>query len=462
LNSSEEIKTYGDQLFKIPAFELIFLYQQSKIKPSEYLESLISRIEKLNPILKTWVHLDNKRIFEKTIKLDAKQNFKNLKPLFGIPIGIKDVFNTWDFPTEMGSKYWKGFTPGNDARVVHDIRMDDGIVLGKTDCSEFSVHSLGTSKNPYDDQRTPGTSSSGSAVAVSTFMVPISLGSQTAGSIIRPASYCGIYGFKPSYGLIPRTGMLKTTDTLDHIGFFSRNPLDLELIFNSVRVKGRDYPLSESALNDTNRQTVNNRPWKIKFIKTQVWEKAEEYTKNLTRNFIARLSQFDDFEIEEFSLPDSFNDAHKHHEILYKRSLYYYFKDELQNKENVSDDFFTFASAGSKITQEEFEKSTSYQSKLRLLLDNLFNDFDIIITYSTAGVAPMLNEKENEDTSLIWTMCGTPSASIPALKTSDNLPLGIQVVSRRFNDYLLLNFIKLLKEKGIIEDGPYPPHSFTD
>ena len=159
--------------------------------------------------------------------------------------------------------------------------MDDGIVLGKTDCSEFSVHSLGTSKNPYDDQRTPGTSSSGSAVAVSTFMVPISLGSQTAGSIIRPASYCGIYGFKPSYGLIPRTGMLKTTDTLDHIGFFSRNPLDLELIFNSVRVKGRDYPLSESALNDTNRQTVNNRPWKIKFIKTHVWEKAEEYTKNL-------------------------------------------------------------------------------------------------------------------------------------------------------------------------------------
>jgi len=457
----EKIWDSHDEIFRASASEVIFLIKEGKIKPSDYVESVISRIEELNPKLCAWTHLDNQRIFQKAKKLDKEKNLKNLEPLFGIPIGIKDVFNTWDFPTEMGSSIWKGYTPGNDARVVHYLRMAHGLIIGKTDCSEFSVHTLGTSKNPYDDKRTPGTSSSGSAVAVSTFMSPFALGTQTAGSITRPASYCGIYGFKPSYGLIPRTGVLKTTDTLDHMGFFARTPNDLELLFDVLRVKGIDYPLSESALNDENRQTVKDRPWKIKFVKTHVWEQAEEYTKNLTLDFVNKLSQYDDFKIEEYLLPEEFNNAHKHHKILYARSLSYYFKDELKQKNNVSKNFFEFATSGLEITKEEFEKAWEYQSHIMKLLDKLFQEFDIIISNSTAGVAPLLDQQEKEDPSLIWTMCGAPTINIPASKTDDNLPLGIQVVARRFNDKLLLEFVKLLRQKKIIQDGPYPKHQFA-
>ena len=222
--------TSKNNIFQLSACKSIDLVKSGKISIVELVQSYIERIDELNPILNAWVHLDHQHVLETAKIMDEKnKNGENLEPLFGIPIGVKDIFNTEDFPTEMGSHLWKNFEPGNDARIISKIRLNNGIVLGKTETAEFAVHALGKSKNPFDFSRSPGTSSSGSAIAVATGMAPITIGTQTAGSIIRPASYCGVYGFKPSYGLIPRTGMLKTTDTLDQIGFFARNPYDLKL-----------------------------------------------------------------------------------------------------------------------------------------------------------------------------------------------------------------------------------------
>ena len=156
--------------------------------------------------------------------------------LENIPFGVKDIFNTCDFPTQMGSDLWAGFQPGNDARVVDSVLKQGALLVGKTATAEFAVHSLGLTRNPHDLTRTPGTSSSGSAAAVSAGIIPFALATQTAGSIKRPSSYCGVWGFKPSFGLIPRTGVLKTTDTLDTIGFITSHALNLRPLLDVLRL----------------------------------------------------------------------------------------------------------------------------------------------------------------------------------------------------------------------------------
>ena len=446
-----------DKLHLTSATELISLIKNKKVTIRQVTESIIDQIEKINPKTNAWVHLNHQQSLQRATELDNK--FKDgidIGPLYGIPIGVKDIFNTQDFPTEMGSPLWKGFTPGNDARVVYYLHMANAIIVGKTETAEFAVHALGKSKNPYDATRSPGTSSSGSAIAVSTFMVPLALGTQTAGSIIRPASFCGVYGFKPSFGLIPRTGMLKTTDSLDQIGYFARTVEDLKLLFDIIRVKGRDYPLSEAALNDEKRQTVKDRPWKIKFVRTSVWDKAEEYAKSSFESFIDTLSQQNDLQVEEFVLPQDFDLAHKMHQIIYAKSLAYYFKQELIDKSLVSEIFYEFASESLNITMEQFESAVEYQSKIAKLLDNSFGYFDVILSLSTASHAPLRNEKEKDDPSLIWNMCGNPTISMPVTKTQEGFPLGIQAVSRRYNDKMLLRFVSLLRNRELIPDAPNP------
>ena len=180
----------------------------------------------------------------------------------------------------MGSELWCDFKPGNDARVVYYLKNSGGIIAGKTVTAEFAVHELNETLNPHNVELTPGTSSSGSAVAVALGMVPVAIGSQTAGSIIRPASFCGVYGFKPSFGLIPRTGSLKTTDTLDSIGFFVSHPSDILLVLETIRVHGPNYPLSYRAFKDLSRQNKpRNRPWKVALAKTHTWSHATDYAK---------------------------------------------------------------------------------------------------------------------------------------------------------------------------------------
>jgi Asp-tRNA(Asn)/Glu-tRNA(Gln) amidotransferase A subunit family amidase len=446
------------ELFLLSATETISLIKSGKITVKELTESIQERISKINPIIHSFVHLNNNYNLKIAKNLDEKlKQGKDIGPLFGVSIGIKDIFNEQFMPTEMGSPIWKGFTPGNDARVVHNIRLSNGLIIGKTDTAEFAVSSLGKSLNPYDPLRTPGSSSSGSSTAVSSCMVPLALGTQTAGSIIRPASYSGVYGFKPSFGLIPRTGMLKTTDSLDQIGFFARHPKDLDLFFDVIRVKGENYPISNKILDNPKKSNNLKRKWKIGFTKTPVWENAEDYSKIFFENFINKLKKKNQFEVEELILPKEFDLVHKMHEIIYTKSLSYYFKNELKKKTLISKIFYEFASQAEKIDLTKFNLALNYQSKISQILDRQFHNFDIIFSLSTSGQAPFRNDEQKNDPSLIWTMCGVPTINLPVFKTKENLPLGIQVFSKKYNDLLLLEFVNLLHEQNIIPTAPYPP-----
>ena len=187
-------------------------------------------------------------------QLNEQFNKRN-SPLFGIPFGVKDVFNTKVLPTSMGSDIWRGFKAGNNARIVDEIYDRGGIIFSKTTTAEFAVHFITPEKtlNPFNKNHITGTSSSGSAVSVACGALPVALGTQTAGSIVRPASFCGVFGFKPSFGAIDRTGVLKTNDTLDTIGIIGSDIYSLRKVFNSVLQKGKDYPFSQNYYKFHNR-----------------------------------------------------------------------------------------------------------------------------------------------------------------------------------------------------------------
>ena len=439
--------------------KIIDLYKKKELIPVDLAESCINQINQFEEKYRAWVCLDQNFLLstahESKNLIDGGHKIRNLE---GIPIGVKDIYNTSDFPTQMGSPLWKDFTPGNDARVVYYLKDQGAIVAGKTVTAEFAVHALNETMNPHDVSRTPGTSSSGSAVAVSLGMVPIGLGTQTAGSIIRPASFCGIYGFKPSFGLIPRTGMLKTTDTLDTIGFFTFYLEDLKRTLDSIRVHGSNFPFSNNALTDENRQNKpNNRPWKVAFVKTHTWSSAPLYAQNSLVNFVNDLSKTKDIEITEIALPDDMNQSHEIHEKIYNKNLSYYFKEEFKNHELISPIMNELIVAGNKISAQEYKELLSAQSNLITVMDDFFGNFDIIISLSTAGEAPLREVPENPDPSLMWTLTHLPSVNIPAFKSPNNLPFGFQVAARKYNDYLLLAFLEHLKNCKIIpEHGIIP------
>ena len=449
-----------ENLCKLTATEMINKIRNREVSVTELIKSHIERIEKTEPRILAWTYLDKDSALKQAKEIDNKIVYGKVGKLCGIPVGIKDVFNTFDMPNEMGSPIWKDYTPGNDARVVFVIREEDAVIPGKTVTAEFAVHAEGKTFNPHNKEFSPGTSSSGSAAAVASYMVPVALGTQTGGSIIKPASYNGIYGMKPSFGLIPRTGVLKTTDTLDTIGFFSRSIEDLRLMLDITRVKGDDYPLVKKYLEDESRQKSRNI-WKIALVKSHLWNYAEEYAKNALLNFAEKLKENKNIKIEEVNLPDGFENIHDIHTLIYDKTLSYYFNKEYSdNMDKLSNIIKDIIARGNKISSEQYKNALRKQIELSSKLDEFFENYDIILTLSTSAHAPKKGESENLDTSWIWTFCGNPSISLPVFKAPNNMPFGAQIVSRKYSDYLLLNFAEFLTKNNYIKDGTYPELNF--
>lgn len=433
-------------------------FVSGSLSPVAVAEECIARYERLNSEFKAWVNFDSESLIRNAEKLliDINEN-KPLRPLSGIPVGVKDVFNTTDFPTQMGSKLWEGFTPGNDARVVHYIKNAGGVVAGKTVTAEFAVHALNETLNPHNIEVTPGTSSSGSAVAVALGMVPVALGTQTGASIIRPASFCGVYGFKPSFGLIPRTASLKTTDSLDTIGFFVSCPQDIRRVLEAVRVKGPNFPISYNALRDHARQNKSrNRPWKIALVKTHTWSDAKDYAKASFLNFANKIGANNQVELVEIELPLEMEQAHEVHKIIYDKSLAYYFKEEYKNKNEISEVMKGMIDRGERITAEEFFFAINSQNRCIGKMDVILQNFDAAISLSTAGAAPLRQHTENPDPSLMWTLTHLPALHVPKFSSPDGNPFGFQIIARKYNDHLLLNFLDFLTEQKLIPNGPWP------
>lgn len=363
------------------------------------------------------------------------------QPLKFIPFGIKDVFNTTLRPTGMGSKIWDNFQAGNNARCVDSLLRMGALPFGKTITAEFAVHALNETLNPHDYFRTPGTSSSGSAVAVAAGIVPFAIGTQTAASIIRPASFCGVWGMKPSFGLIPRTGSLKTTDTLDTVGFFSFFASDLRRILSSIRVKGPNYPYVYSNVDKRGPlPKVPGELWRVGLFKSAFWKTAQPDIKESIEKFATSLQGNSYIEVE--TIPDYFGtDVHSDHEVIYDKSLSYYFEQEALAQDQISELMSEAIASGSKISLAVFNAALDRQS---ILIENsrrLFAGVDVIISLSTSTSAPLRHVPELPDPSLIWTFLGMPAINVPIGLSEKGLPVGLQLTAKKYDDYLLLQFL---------------------
>ena len=228
-------------IFSLSVEELALKIKDAQISSVEVCEKYIERISKFEKDVKAWAHFDKKILLEKASEADEyRRSGKPVGPLHGVPVAVKDIVGTIDMPTECGTVIRKGKSYSQNAEIVDLLNASGALIMGKTATSELAYLGPPKTTNPHDYSRTPGGSSSGSAASVASLMAPLSIGSQTGGSVIRPASYCGVVGYKPSYGLISRNGVLRTSNTLDHIGMFARTVEDVALLAK-VLIKKDNY-----------------------------------------------------------------------------------------------------------------------------------------------------------------------------------------------------------------------------
>jgi len=367
-------------------------------------------------------------------------NFKKKNTLFAIPFGVKDVFNTKSLKTEFGSILFKNFLPGNNSRLVDIIEEKQGVIFCKTTTAEFAVHYFPDKKtiNPFNSNHITGTSSAGSAVAVACGALPVSLATQTAGSIIRPASFCGVIGLKPSYGALDRTGVLKTTDTLDTIGLFSSDIIILRKVFENLIQLSNQYPYSKKFFKLKKKKNI-----RIGLI-TDVFDPYKDYDDIVKNNFNIFVKKYlRNFKIIKKSNLNFLNEVHYYHNNVYCKSLSYYFKNLSKKKNKISNVMAQMIKNGDKITNKQYLHSCLMQKILTRKFETIMKNYDFLITPSTASVAPKIGFSEKVDTALIWTFFGAPAISLPVFyDKKNNLPFGIQIIANRYDDFSLIEFSK--------------------
>jgi Asp-tRNA(Asn)/Glu-tRNA(Gln) amidotransferase A subunit family amidase len=406
----------------------------------------IERIAETEPRVQAWTFFDPQLALQQAREADRRQAAGEfLGPLHGVPVGVKDIFDTADMPTENGTVLHAGRQPARDATAVALLRQAGAVILGKTVTAELAVYSPGKTTNPHDPARTPGGSSSGSAAAVAAGMVPLAIGTQTNGSVIRPASYCGVVGFKPSHGAISRHGVLKQSPALDQVGVFARTVEDAALV--SRVLFGHD-----PADPDTRPQEVlpETPAWegaapRIAFVKSPVWDQASETTK---RAFSALARQWGDF-VQEVELPAAFGSAAGWHRTIMLSDMANHYEPEYANKERLSAALVDMIEQGQRCTGVQYSKARDGMALLDRLLADLFTGFDAILTPATQGAAPVgLASTGSPMFCTIWSLCGVPAITLPILAGEEGMPLGAQLVAARGRDAHLLRVADWLARRA--------------
>lgn len=439
-----------NKIFELTATEISQVIKSCEATASEVANSFLERTQEIDGKIGAWVTFSPSYIGSQAAQFDISPTNSYLS---GVPVGIKDIFNTEFYPTQKGCDAWRGYQAGNDARCVSYLRNHGAIIFGKTDTAELAVHALGKAKNPYDTSRVAGSSSSGSAAAVATAMVPIALGSQTGGSTIRPGSWCGVFAMKPSFGLIPRTGVLKTTDTLDTIGFFGRAPQDLSLLLEAMRVRGDNFPIQTRQL--ANYQNLPKKKWRVAFCENEFSQTIDPIVRQSLNNLKEELLKHQSVEVVSLPLPSQTQNFQALHRRIYHPCLAYYLKTEFEKSgDHVSDSLKAIFEDAKTIPPQDFSFALKEQSELAGVVSRFFseNGIDFILTHSSNGPAPFEEPQRHVDLNQLWTMTWLPVVNVPCWQDPSGLPFGLSVVGPRYSDYRLLDFVTDLGEKGVFPE----------
>ena len=417
----------------------------------ELVEGCFERIEELEQSIGAWAHLDKELALDHARQADKfRSSGLPIGLLHGIPVGIKDIIDTSDYPTEYGTVLHQGRRPEQDATLVSLLREAGAIILGKTVTTELAVYSPGKTRNPHNTEHTPGGSSSGSAAAVAAAMVPLSVGTQTNGSLIRPASYCGVLGFKPSFARISRHGVLKQSSHLDTIGVFARDLADLALISDVLmRYDSHDAqmtPLAPPCISKVLVEPVPANP-RFAFVRTAKWDLVEQSSKDSFREFIEATNEQVKDSISIIDLPAHFDDIYQHHQNIMEADLARSFADEYKNgRSKLSSELIEMIERGEKVSATEYDSSVSKKIEYSGTLSEIFEEFDAILTPSTSGPAPSGMATGSPEFNTIWTYCGNPAINLPILQSPEELPVGVQIVAGKGDDARLFRSSRWLLE----------------
>jgi Asp-tRNA(Asn)/Glu-tRNA(Gln) amidotransferase A subunit family amidase len=391
----------------------------------EIVSSCLERIKRNEPEIRAWSYVS---------PLEQHLSPKSLGPLSGLCLGVKDIFATIDGPTSMGTdkSTWRGTRGSFDARVVSKIRAAGGTIIGKNKTSEFAVHEPTDTINPRNSLLSPGTSSSGGAAAVAAGHISISIASQTAGSIARPASYCGVIGFKPSYGELPRTGVLKTTESFDTVGIIGNSVSNISEVFEVARVQDLNHPLHIKRAYESGSFT------KVFYAIGPDFDDATPVTRAAAFSMVSSfMLQLDPRDIREISSLD-FQELRRSHETIYAKELSYFLSDELDSP-NISPGLKDFGRFGSKISLQDYRTHLQFLYSQRSIAElDLQNT--LIIALSAADEAPPVGRSDLNDANLLWTSLGLPQISLPVLTSQFGNPLGLSLIGPRGSDKHLLEF----------------------
>jgi len=423
--------------------------REGRLSSEELVRACLAQIDRLEETVQAWAFLDPELAIKQAVQADqAKRTGQRLGPLHGVPVGIKDIFDTMDMPTEDGTVLHRGRQPLSDATVVNRLRTAGAVIMGKTVTTELAVFAPAKTRNPHDPQRTPGGSSSGSAAAVAAGMVPLAVGTQTNGSMIRPASFCGIYGFKPTFGLISRHLVLQQSRPLDQVGVFARSIEDIAVLAEAIIGHDPNDPDTRLAATPHLLEIQAEEPPvmpKLALVKTPVWDRADEST----RAAFAELTEALGDKVAEIDLPASFKQAHEQHRIIMEADLARSFAQEYTTgRDRLSGVLREMIERGQRELAVDYNNAVASIPHYNQELDKVFEWHDAIITPATVGEAPMgLESTGSPMFCTIWTLCGMPAITLPLLVGEQGLPLGVQLVGPRGDDAALLRTARWLVEE---------------
>jgi Asp-tRNA(Asn)/Glu-tRNA(Gln) amidotransferase A subunit family amidase len=412
----------------LSATQAVDKIQKGEITSEELVQACLERIDQVDGDIEAWAYLNPDYALEQARKLDIiRQAGDPIGQLHGIPVGIKDIIDTAHVPTELGTPIHSGRVPFKDAWVVSRLRQAGAVIMGKTVTTELATYSPGKTKNPHDPNRTPGGSSSGSAAAVASYMVPIALGSQTNGSIIRPAAFCGVFG------------VLQQSLPLDQLGVLARTTDDVALLTQVLAGyeetdSATTFLRATTSLVSVAAEEPPSQP-KIGFVKTPVWDRADEMCKSAHEELCETLGE----NVEEIELSPSFGHVLDHHKIIMEADLAYSYAHDYESaKDLLSNSLRTQIERGMSYSAVAYHQAMSQQAVLDDILGGLFQEYDAILTPSVTGEAPIgLDNTGDPSFCTIWTFCGVPALNIPVFQGENGRPMGTQLVGAT-NDHARL------------------------
>ncbi len=424
----------------LTALEIAERTKDGRLFCVQVVKDCLERISQTDDVIGAWAYLDPDLALAQAQQLDAmRQHGKPLGRLHGVPVGLKDIIDTADMPTECGSPIHAGRRPDADAGVTSRLREAGAVIFGKTVTTEFAFMHPSKTRNPHNAAHTPGGSSSGSAAAVAAGHVPLALGTQTNGSVIRPASFCGVFGYKPSRGIISRAGVLQTSATLDQMGIFARDLDDAAALADVLagydRLDPATYPRPKPAFLTGARAIPPVEPLLAWF--------DLPFNDRLSPTARAAFDELLDVlgvRVERVVTPANFGDLIDHHRVIHEFEIWRNLEERAQaHWDQLSETITPILTRARAISDDRYAAAVAMANGADNFFAQFFNDYDAILAPAAAGQAPTVGEGTGDPIfCTLWTLSGLPAVSLPVLSAENDLPIGVQLIGSCEEDDRLL------------------------